>query len=88
MKKSVWIKAGIGIIILVGVVFAGIFFFISSCASSLKVNVMNFDQDLNLKKPSEVKTKPIILFLGNSMTYVNDLPTVFERLSLSGGFVP
>lgn len=88
MKKSVWMKAGIGIIILVGVVFAGVFFLISSCANSLKVNVMNFDQELNLKKPAEVKTKPIILFLGNSMTYVNDLPTVFERLSLSGGFAP
>lgn len=88
MKKSVWIKAGIGIIILVCAVFAGIFFFISSQTGSLKVNVMDFDKDLDLKKPDEIKTEPAILFLGNSMTYVNDLPTVFEQLSLSGGFSP
>ncbi len=88
MKKSIVIKIVIGIIILACVVYAGIFFLISSVLKSEKIQVMDFNQELHLKKPAEVKTNPTMLFLGNSMTYVNDLPTVFDNLSQSGGFDP
>lgn len=49
---------------------------------------MDFTQDLNLKKPDPVKEQPSVLFLGNSMTYYNDLPSVFTQLSQSGGYLP
>lgn len=49
---------------------------------------MDFQKQLELKKPQQVKKEPNILFLGNSFTYVNDLPSVFTQLSVSGGFNP
>ncbi|MBE6035938.1 MAG: DUF4886 domain-containing protein [Clostridiales bacterium] len=54
-----------------------------------EVEVMDFHQRLELKKtPKPVKTNPTILFLGNSMTFYNDLPSMLSNLSFSGGFNP
>lgn len=88
MKSSKVKKAIIGILAVLVIIFLAGYFFISSALKGEKIQVMDFDQELNLKKPAQVKTNPTILFLGNSMTYVNDLPTVFMNLSQSGGFVP
>lgn len=86
MKRSVLVKLGIGILAFLVIIFLTGYFFISSALKGFKVQVMDFDQELNLRKPAQVKTEPTILFLGNSMTYFNDLPTVFMNLSRSGGF--
>lgn len=86
MKRSVLVKLGVGIFVFLVIAFLTGYFFISSALKGFKVQVMDFDQELNLRKPAQVKTEPTILFLGNSMTYFNDLPTVFMNLSRSGGF--
>ena len=86
MKRSVLVKLGIGILAFLVITFLTGYFFISSALKGFKVQVMDFDQELNLRKPAQVKTEPTILFLGNSMTFFNDLPTVFMNLSRSGGF--
>ncbi len=86
MKRSVLVKLGIGILAFLVIIFLTGYFFISSALKGFKVQEMDFDQELNLRKPAQVKTEPTILFLGNSMTYFNDLPTVFMNLSRSGGF--
>jgi len=86
MKRSGLVKAAIGILAFLVIAFLTVFFFVSSALKDFKVQVMDFDQELNLRKPVQVKTEPTILFLGNSMTYFNDLPTVFLNLSQSGGF--
>ena len=86
MKRSVLVKLGIGILAFLVIIFLTGYFFISSALKGFKVQVMDFDQELNLRKPAQVKSEPTILFLGNSMTYFNDLPTVFMNLSRSGGF--
>ena len=86
MKRSRLVKAAIGILAVLVIVFFAGYFFIYSSLKGDKIQVMDFDQELNLRKPAQVKTDPAILFLGNSMTYFNDLPTVFLNLSRSGGF--
>lgn len=86
MKRSVLVKLGIEILAFLVIIFLTGYFFISSALKGFKVQVMDFDQELNLRKPAQVKSEPTILFLGNSMTYFNDLPTVFMNLSRSGGF--
>ncbi len=86
MKRSGLVKAAIGILVFLVIIFLTGYFYISSALKGFKVQVMDFDQELNLRKPVQVKTEPTILFLGNSMTYFNDLPTVFMNLSRSGGF--
>lgn len=86
MKRSVLVKLGVGIFVFLVIAFLTGYFFISSALKGFKVQVMDFDQEFNLRKPAQVKTEPTILFLGNSMTYFNDLPTVFMNLSRSGGF--
>ena len=86
MKRSVLVKLGVGIFVFLVIAFLTGYFFISSALKGFKVQVMDFDQELNLRKPAQVKSEPTILFLGNSMTYFNDLPTVFMNLSRSGGF--
>jgi len=86
MKRSVLVNLGVGIFVFLVIAFLTGYFFISSALKGFKVQVMDFDQELNLRKPAQVKTEPTILFLGNSMTYFNDLPTVFMNLSRSGGF--
>lgn len=83
VKKVLIVIAGI----IVCIVLAG-YFFISSGVKKSKVQAMDFSQTLDLKKPSEIKTQPTVLFLGNSMTYYNDLPSAFLNLSQSGGFNP
>lgn len=88
MKKSIIVKIVIGILILVCVVYGVVVFFISNLFKSGNVQVMDFNEELHLKRPADVKTNPTMLFLGNSMTYVNDLPDVFDQLSQSGGFEP
>lgn len=48
--------------------------------------VMDFNTELTLKNPLEpIPKEPRIMFLGNSHIFVNDLPTVFAKLSKSGG---
>lgn len=86
MKRSRLVKAAIGILAVLVFVFLAGYFLIFSSLKGEKIQVMDFDQELNLRKPAQVKTDPAILFLGNSMTYFNDLPTVFLNLSRSGGF--
>lgn len=86
MKRSALVKLAIGILAFLVLIFLTGYFFISTALKGFKVQVMDFDQELNLRKPAQVKTEPTILFLGNSMTYFNDLPTVFMNLSRSGGF--
>lgn len=86
MKRSRLVKAAIGILAVLVIVFLTGYFLISSALKGEKIQVMDFGQELNLRKPAQVKTDPAILFLGNSMTYFNDLPTVFLNLSRSGGF--
>lgn len=79
------------IVIIVLAVFAvlliGGYLLISSALKREKVQPMDFTQNLDLKKPDPVKDQPSVLFLGNSMTYTNDLPSVFTQLSQSGGFM-
>ncbi|MBE5977717.1 MAG: hypothetical protein E7249_01110 [Paenibacillaceae bacterium] len=79
------------IVIIVFAVFAALliggYLLISSALKREKVQPMDFTQNLNLKKPDPVKDQPSVLFLGNSMTYTNDLPSVFTQLSQSGGFM-
>lgn len=79
------------IVIIVLAVFAALliggYLLISSALKREKVQPMDFTQNLDLKKPDPVKDQPSVLFLGNSMTYTNDLPSVFAQLSQSGGFV-
>lgn len=89
MKRSKFKKAVIVILAVLGIIFLAGYFLLSRAIKGEKVQVMDFNQDLNLKKAAEpVKTAPAILFLGNSMTYTNDLPTTFLNLSQSGGFSP
>lgn len=88
MKRSRLVKIVIGILAVLIIVFLAGYFLLSSALKGEKIQVMDFDQELNLRKPAQVKTDPAILFLGNSMTYFNDLPTVFLNLSQSGGFEP
>lgn len=88
MKKSIIVKIVVGILIFVCVVYGALVFFISNLFKSGNVPVMDFNEELHLKRPAEVKASPTILFLGNSMTYINDLPEVFGLLSQSGGFEP
>ncbi|WP_077609278.1 SGNH/GDSL hydrolase family protein [Clostridium sp. Marseille-P2415] len=88
MKSSKLKKVIIGFLAVLVIIFIAGYFLIANALKGEKIQVMDFDQELNLKKPVQVKTDPAILFLGNSMTYVNDLPTVFMYLSQSGGFVP
>lgn len=46
------------------------------------ISAMDFNQKFTFKKPEgELSATPTILFLGNSYTYVNDLPGVFQQLS-------
>ncbi|NNJ31460.1 DUF4886 domain-containing protein [Lacrimispora defluvii] len=79
------------IVIIVLAVFAALliggYLLISSALKREKVQPMDFTQNLDLKKPDPVKDQPSVLFLGNSMTYTNDLPSVFSQLSQSGGFM-
>ncbi|ADL03801.1 SGNH/GDSL hydrolase family protein [Lacrimispora saccharolytica] len=88
MKRSRLVKIVIGILAVLAIIFLAGYFLISNALKGEKIQVMDFDQELNLRKPVQVKTDPAILFLGNSMTYFNDLPTVFMNLSQSGGFEP
>lgn len=89
MKSSKLKKAVIVIIVAVVIIFVAGYFLLTRAIKGEKVQVMDFNQELNLKKAAEpVKTEPTILFLGNSMTYYNDLPTTFLDLSQSGGFAP
>ncbi|WP_349674830.1 DUF4886 domain-containing protein [Lacrimispora sp.] len=79
------------IVIIVLAVFAALliggYLLISSALKREKVQPMDFTQNMDLKKPDPVKDQPSVLFLGNSMTYTNDLPSVFTQLSQSGGFM-
>ncbi|WP_143321308.1 DUF4886 domain-containing protein [Clostridium sp. HBUAS56010] len=88
MKKSIVLKVIIGIIILLCALFGGLYYWFFNMISGGKVQAMDFGQELNLKKPAEIKTDPTVLFIGNSMTYSNQLPGVFAQLSMSGGFNP
>ena len=88
MKRSRLVKIVIGILAVLAIIFLAGYFLISNALKGEKIQVMDFDQELNLRRPVQVKTDPAILFLGNSMTYFNDLPTVFMNLSQSGGFEP
>lgn len=46
-----------------------------------------FEGEFSFKKPEKpIPSAPNILFLGNSYTFANDLPAMFEALSWSGGF--
>lgn len=55
----------------------------------LETDIMDFTQKLDFKKPTQpIKENPVVLFIGNSMTYYNDLPSTFGDLSYSGGFEP
>lgn len=46
-----------------------------------------FEGEFSFKKPKRpIPSAPNILFLGNSYTFANDLPAMFEALSWSGGF--
>ena len=83
MKRSRLVKIAIGILAVLIIIFLAGYFLLSSALKGEKIQVMDFDQELNLRKPAQVKTDPAILFLGNSMTYFNDLPTVFLNLSQS-----
>lgn len=50
--------------------------------------VMDFFAPLELKKPeTPVSEAPYVLFLGNSFTFYNDMPGMFEALSHSGGIL-
>lgn len=63
--------------------------FVTTLLRDEKVEVMDFNQPLELKKPVRpVKKNPSILFIGNSFTYYHELPSVFLELSVSGGFEP
>lgn len=88
MKRSKLVKVVIGILAVLVLVFLAGYFLIFTAITGGKIQVMDFNQELNLKKPAQVKTDPVILFIGNSMTFANDLPTVFMDLSQSGGFAP
>nr|WP_314461318.1 DUF4886 domain-containing protein [uncultured Clostridium sp.] len=87
--KSTTLKKIVIIIltVLAAILLAG-YLLISSAIKKGRVQPMDFTQDLNLKKPDPVKEQPSVLFLGNSMTFYNDLPTVFTQLSQSGGYLP
>ncbi|MBW6410099.1 DUF4886 domain-containing protein [Clostridium weizhouense] len=51
--------------------------------------IMDFNKTLQLKKPKKpISKSPSILFLGNSFLFVNDLPSMFTKLSESGGISP
>ncbi len=52
------------------------------------VEVMDFFAPLELKKPEmPLPETPYVLFLGNSFTFYNDMPGMFEQLSHSGGIM-
>jgi hypothetical protein len=44
-----------------------------------------FDQPPRCNPGEDARTCQRVLFIGNSYTYVNDLPVVFARLAVSGG---
>ena len=82
IKKIVIIALAVFAALLIGG-----YLLISSALKREKVQPMDFTQNMDLKKPDPVKDQPSVLFLGNSMTYTNDLPSVFTQLSQSGGFM-
>lgn len=88
MKASTLKKIVIIILGVLAALFIAGYLLISSVMKKEKVQPMDFTQNLDLKRPDLVKDQPSVLFLGNSMTFYNDLPTVFTQLSQSGGFMP
>lgn len=55
--------------------------------STTKIQVMDFDKKLDLKKPIEpIPKEPTVLLLGNSFLFANDMPGMFQALSENGGF--
>ena len=88
MKSSKLKKIVIIVLAVLAAFFFAIYLLISSALKKEKVQPMDFTQNIDLKRPDPVKDQPAVLFLGNSMTYYHDLPSVFSQLSQSGGFMP
>ena len=88
MKSSTVKKIVIVILAVLAAILLAGYLLISGAIKKSRVQPMDFTQDLNLKKPDPVKEQPCVLFLGNSLTYYNDLPSVFTQLSQSGGYMP
>ncbi|MGC6174991.1 DUF4886 domain-containing protein [Lacrimispora sp. 38-1] len=88
MKSSTLKKIVMVILAVLAAILLAGYLLISGAIKKNRVQPMDFTQDLNLKKPDPVKEQPSVLFLGNSMTYYNDLPSVFTQLSQSGGYMP
>lgn len=58
----------------------------SGCSAASKGDTMDFETKLDLKKPDPVAGDfPSILFVGNSHTFVNELPDIFMRIADSMG---
>lgn len=87
--KKLFFKKSVAVILIICSVLLSSCSFVANLLRDEKVEVMDFSQPLELKKPVQpVKKNPSILFIGNSFTYYHKLPSVFLELSVSGGFEP
>jgi hypothetical protein len=77
------------LILAMGILISGCSLSKSTSSESTKIEVLDFSQKVNLKKASKpIKEDANILFVGNSFTFCNDLPSTFLNLAESGGFTP
>lgn len=89
MSRKLYLKRAVGALLACCMTVLSGCSFVTDLVEDEPIEVMDFTQPLALRKSTTpIKHSPVILFLGNSMTFYNNLPSVFIELSVSGGFTP